>query len=198
MMNIKYRCPCCGYYTFDEPTGKTYDICPICFWEDGGDIDSNGVSLSEARVNFKMYAACTPKMLKFVRYATPKDRISGDINDITAVTNPVDTNIFSQYFNTSSISVRFSYLYDNINGDLAGILDCISGFVYGLDSYSHIFKTFAGKAGIGYLILGDFSEKNLICSDISQLPRDIYDMHDEEFFKACFSIKELTDYSRKR
>lgn len=32
----KYTCPCCGYRTLDfEPPG-TYDICPICFWEDDG------------------------------------------------------------------------------------------------------------------------------------------------------------------
>ena len=30
---MKYTCPCCGYLVFDGPPG-TYDICPICFWED--------------------------------------------------------------------------------------------------------------------------------------------------------------------
>jgi hypothetical protein len=30
---IKYPCPGCGYLVFDEPPGS-YEICPICFWED--------------------------------------------------------------------------------------------------------------------------------------------------------------------
>lgn len=28
-----YTCPCCGYKVFDEAPGS-YDICPICGWED--------------------------------------------------------------------------------------------------------------------------------------------------------------------
>jgi hypothetical protein len=28
-----FPCPCCGHLVFDEPPGS-YDICPICFWED--------------------------------------------------------------------------------------------------------------------------------------------------------------------
>lgn len=31
---MKYKCPCCGYYTFDERPSGSYDICPVCFWED--------------------------------------------------------------------------------------------------------------------------------------------------------------------
>jgi Cysteine-rich CPCC len=32
-MTDKYPCPCCGHVVFGEPPGS-YDICPICFWED--------------------------------------------------------------------------------------------------------------------------------------------------------------------
>lgn len=28
------KCPICGYYTFEDGLGLTYDICPVCFWED--------------------------------------------------------------------------------------------------------------------------------------------------------------------
>lgn len=28
-----FPCPCCGHLVFDEPPGS-YNICPICFWED--------------------------------------------------------------------------------------------------------------------------------------------------------------------
>ena len=29
----QYPCPACGFLVFDEPSGS-YDICPICDWED--------------------------------------------------------------------------------------------------------------------------------------------------------------------
>lgn len=56
---MKYPCPCCGYLVFDGPPGS-YEICPICFWEDdlvqlrfprmsGG---ANRVSLIEAQENY--------------------------------------------------------------------------------------------------------------------------------------------------
>lgn len=32
MSNIKYTCPCCGYFVFDEVGSD--DICLICGWED--------------------------------------------------------------------------------------------------------------------------------------------------------------------
>ncbi|MGC1273246.1 MAG: CPCC family cysteine-rich protein [Planctomycetaceae bacterium] len=33
-MTHGYPCPACGFLTFDEPPGS-YDICPVCGWEDG-------------------------------------------------------------------------------------------------------------------------------------------------------------------
>ena len=70
----KYKCPCCGYYTF-EKKAHDYDICPVCFWEDdpeqfknpslyGG---ANHVSLEKARENYKEFSACEFKMKKNVR-----------------------------------------------------------------------------------------------------------------------------------
>jgi hypothetical protein len=32
---LKYPCPCCGYIVFREPVGS-YDLCPLCGWEDDG------------------------------------------------------------------------------------------------------------------------------------------------------------------
>ena len=63
--NEKYRCPCCGYKTLDEPPPNTFDICDVCFWEDSGlqfdDPDyrggANKVSLNEARANFLKFGA---------------------------------------------------------------------------------------------------------------------------------------------
>ena len=79
----KYKCPCCGYFTFEKKE-RTYDICPVCFWEDdpeqyknptlkGG---ANHVSLCDARVHFKQYGACDTEMKKYVR-GPKKDELHG-------------------------------------------------------------------------------------------------------------------------
>lgn len=75
MKREKYKCPCCGFYTFDEKPEGNYDICPVCFWEDdllqlknieyeGG---ANHVSLVQARKNFKLFGACREDVIKYVR-----------------------------------------------------------------------------------------------------------------------------------
>lgn len=33
-LDRRYPCPACGFEVFSEPTGS-YDICPVCGWEDG-------------------------------------------------------------------------------------------------------------------------------------------------------------------
>jgi hypothetical protein len=54
-MAIEYPCPGCGFLTYDAPPGGSFDICPVCGWEDdyvqladpeyrGG---ANGVSLAD-------------------------------------------------------------------------------------------------------------------------------------------------------
>lgn len=56
----EFPCPCCGFFTLDEKPPGTYDICPLCGWEDdpvqhddptyrGG---ANHESLIECRLNF--------------------------------------------------------------------------------------------------------------------------------------------------
>ena len=78
-----FTCPCCGYAVFEEPPGS-YEICPICFWEDdvfqlyyphqeGG---PNRCSLIEAQVNFFQFGACERGMSKNVRVAS-----HGDVRD---------------------------------------------------------------------------------------------------------------------
>ena len=79
----KYKCPCCGYFTFEKKE-RAYDICPVCFWEDdpeqynnptmhGG---ANHVSLTEARINYKHFNACDAEMKKYVR-GPKKDELHG-------------------------------------------------------------------------------------------------------------------------
>ncbi len=69
----KFNCPCCGYKTLEEEF--SWDICPICYWEDdplqfknvdleGG---ANTVSLRKAQKNFIEFGACERDMLRYVR-----------------------------------------------------------------------------------------------------------------------------------
>ena len=72
---MKYKCPCCGYYTFSQKPNGNYDICPVCFWEDDikafSDIhkscSSNNISLVQARKNFSKFGACMETMIDNVR-----------------------------------------------------------------------------------------------------------------------------------
>lgn len=79
---MKYPCPCCGCYTLDHEANGSYDICPVCFWEDdplqlddpsceGG---ANPVSLQQARLNFQEFGACEKEMLPYVRFPLPGEQ----------------------------------------------------------------------------------------------------------------------------
>jgi hypothetical protein len=57
MAGMAFPCPCCSFYTLSER--GALETCPVCYWEDDGQDDSdansvrgNLVSLSEARDNF--------------------------------------------------------------------------------------------------------------------------------------------------
>jgi len=75
MVTEKFACPCCGHKTFSEKPNGTYNICPVCFWEDdpiqfkdpyyeGG---ANEVSLRQGQKNFIEFGACRKEMIKNVR-----------------------------------------------------------------------------------------------------------------------------------
>jgi len=83
----KYKCPCCGYLTFSKQTDNTFQICPVCYWEDDGiqlydtdyDGGANKVSLNQARINFKKYGASEEAFIEYVRM--PEDgEIAGAVN----------------------------------------------------------------------------------------------------------------------
>ncbi|WP_052444404.1 CPCC family cysteine-rich protein [Flammeovirga sp. OC4] len=48
----KGLCPCCRYYSIGFGEEGFYDICPVCFWENGGD-DPNHITLEEAQKKLK-------------------------------------------------------------------------------------------------------------------------------------------------
>lgn len=71
----KYKCPCCGYFTFEERPNESYDICPVCFWEDDPvaykspdeECSCNQVSLNQAKLNYLEFGACHKAMVVHVR-----------------------------------------------------------------------------------------------------------------------------------
>lgn len=71
---MKYACNCCGYLTLDEMPPGTFDICPVCFWEDEFEEDENTsvlgpnpVNLAQARRNFEAFGASAQRRLPLVR-----------------------------------------------------------------------------------------------------------------------------------
>jgi len=80
---VKYKaCPCCGYKTL-ENLGD-YEICMVCWWEDGGqDNDStsilskfgepNDVSLIEARINFIKKGIAEPEREDLIEFKHNKE-----------------------------------------------------------------------------------------------------------------------------
>jgi Cysteine-rich CPCC len=70
-----FPCPCCGYLTIGEEPPGTFEICPVCFWEDDnvqfGDPDfrggANHVTLNEARKHFKDFGASERQFVEKVR-----------------------------------------------------------------------------------------------------------------------------------
>lgn len=74
-------CPCCGHRTLDDLCPGSYEICPVCFWEDdliqfedpefhGG---ANRVSLTQARENYAQFGASEREALSHVRPPSPSE-----------------------------------------------------------------------------------------------------------------------------
>lgn len=75
IIKLNYKCPCCGYYTFEHPMMGELDNCPVCCWFDDTecltDLDcinaSLGISLRQARKNFIEIRACKEEFVSEVR-----------------------------------------------------------------------------------------------------------------------------------
>lgn len=80
-----YPCPCCGFLTRSEEALGTFDICPVCGWEDdylqGRDLllegGANTVSLAEARRNFADFGAKSRLALPLARKHLPAEIPAG-------------------------------------------------------------------------------------------------------------------------
>jgi hypothetical protein len=80
MAEASYPCPCCGYLVFDERPGS-YDICPICRWEDDlsqlrfvHETGANNVTLIQAQANFARVGAKDSAFGTSARKPKPTDR----------------------------------------------------------------------------------------------------------------------------
>ncbi|WP_084308004.1 CPCC family cysteine-rich protein [Phytopseudomonas flavescens] len=78
---MSFECPCCQYLTFGEEPPGTFEICPVCGWEDdevqfrdptceGG---ANPLSLEQARRNFNSIGAINENSLGAVRQPLPEE-----------------------------------------------------------------------------------------------------------------------------
>jgi len=78
---MKSRCACCGYLTLEDPTNGSYEICPVCFWENdyvqnndpsfaGG---ANEPRLIEAQRNFVLFGAVEQRLIHDVRAPHPDE-----------------------------------------------------------------------------------------------------------------------------
>jgi hypothetical protein len=76
-----YRCPCCSFITL---SGRgSHEICPVCFWNDDGQDDhdadevrggpNRGLSLTEARNNFRRLGASDERRVPLVRDPLPEE-----------------------------------------------------------------------------------------------------------------------------
>jgi hypothetical protein len=75
-------CPCCGYFSLPDSGPGSYEICPLCYWEDdpvqlehpdyeGG---ANPFSLRQSQQNYISIGACDAGMVPNVRPAGGTDR----------------------------------------------------------------------------------------------------------------------------
>ena len=59
------KCPCCCHLSIDPGDEGLWGICPVCFWENGGD-GPNKISLNSAQKNFELFGAKNEASLEFV------------------------------------------------------------------------------------------------------------------------------------
>lgn len=80
-------CPCCFYYSLDFGEEGLWDICSVCFWENGG-ASPNHMSLDEAQKNFAKFGAINQQSLQSVdpegklKYIRKASSNSSDLDDL--------------------------------------------------------------------------------------------------------------------
>jgi Cysteine-rich CPCC len=81
MRSSRYPCVCCGFLTLDERPPGTFEICPVCWWEDdnvqANDVEfaggANAICLREAQENFRAFGAAEARFRGRVRKPRPDE-----------------------------------------------------------------------------------------------------------------------------
>lgn len=87
---MKYKCPCCGFFTMPQPTPGSREICPVCYWQDdraqfddpnyvGG---ANKKCLREARHSYTLYGVSDESCLRYVRPPLAEETAGAIGNDL--------------------------------------------------------------------------------------------------------------------
>lgn len=98
-----YPCLCCGYKTLPKEPPGSYEICPICFWEDSvpdeswRHASSNGVGLIQAQRNFIAFGACAHQWLDAVRRPTQDDERNPDWQTIEVTLHTQWYSLLNQF-----------------------------------------------------------------------------------------------------
>ena len=79
----RFGCLCCGCLTLPERPPGTFNICPVCWWEDDTAQDhhrnrragTNRVSLQEAQENYRKMGASEPAYVGFDVLVTDDGRV---------------------------------------------------------------------------------------------------------------------------
>lgn len=72
VMEGMYQCPCCDYYTLSAR--GSYEVCPVCYWEDDGvglsqldeESRANHITLRQGRRNFDSIGASDESSVNLV------------------------------------------------------------------------------------------------------------------------------------
>lgn len=144
MYSVKaYPCLCCGYKTLTKEPPGSYEICPICFWEDSVPDESwqhatsNGVGLIQAQRNFVAFGACESQWLDAVRRPTEEDERNPDWQTIEVTLHTQWHSLLNQ-FNPSD-STLWVWLRAHIDD---AMLEKIAAADYGMnfENYLRVLK----------------------------------------------------------
>lgn len=77
----RFFCPCCQHQTLPEKPPGSFEVCPVCAWEDDSlqfaspdsSDGANAVSLNDARKNFRAFGASDRALVDKVRPALPEE-----------------------------------------------------------------------------------------------------------------------------